>query len=296
MIIVDIDPSAGFCPGVTKAITIADNQLTGNQDIYSLGELVHCPDEINRLEDKGLKIMSLEELDTVNNSKILIRAHGIAPNIQYKLQISNNEVIDATCKIVHHLQQKVKISSFRMQSNDGQIIIFGKRKHPEVEGLLGYINSKVVVVENSDDLSGIDLTKPMDVFAQTTVNVSDFEKFVNNLFAGLRDAEIDESNVQIFNTICGSIRMRVPNLKVFAREHDVVIFVSGEQSSNGAYLSSISKEENINTFKVSAEGQVKQEWFADAQKIGITGAASTPVWLLEKIAKEIKRIISNKPQ
>lgn len=152
MIIIDIDPNAGFCPGVTKAITVAGNLLAGNQDVFSLGELVHCPDEITRLENKGLKIMTLDDLDRVTNSKILIRAHGIAPDIQYKLQISNNEVIDATCKIVHHLQQKVKISSLRMQMNDGQIIIFGKRKHPEVEGLLGYINCKVVVAENSDDL------------------------------------------------------------------------------------------------------------------------------------------------
>lgn len=296
MIIIDIDPSAGFCPGVTKAITIADDLLTGNQDIYSLGELVHCPDEIDRLENKGLKIMSLEDLDTVNNSKILIRAHGATPDTQYKLQISNNEVIDATCKIVQRLQQKVKISSLRMQSIGGQIIIYGKRKHPEVEGLLGYCHSKVVVVEKADDISGIDLTKPMDVFAQTTVNVSDFERFISNLFTCLKEARIDESNVQIFNSICGSIKMRVPNLKAFARDHDVIIFVSGEQSSNGAYLSSISMEENINTYKVSAEGQVKQEWFADAEKIGITGAASTPVWLLEKIAKEIKRIITIKPQ
>lgn len=295
MIIIDIDPNAGFCPGVTKAINVAGKLLSDNHDVYSLGELVHCSEELNRLEDAGLKMMTINDLDSINNAKILIRAHGVTPDTQYKLQISNNDINDATCKIVQRLQQKVKISSLRMQSIGGQIIIFGKKKHPEVEGLLGYCNSKVVVIENADDLSGIDLCSPMDVFSQTTANVSDFEKFISNLFAQMKESGINEENVQVFNTICGSIKHRVPNLKIFAKEHDVVVFVSGEQSSNGAYLSSICKEGNDKTFKVSAENQLKPEWFVGAHKIGITGAASTPVWLLEKISNGIKSLFSNNP-
>ena len=296
MITINIDPNAGFCPGVTKAINIAGQLLQGNIDVFSLGELVHCPEELNRLEDNGLRIISPGDLDTLTNSKILIRAHGVTPETQYKLQLSSNEVVDATCKIVHSLQQKVKTSSLRMQSIGGQIVIFGKRKHPEVEGLIGYCSSKVVVVENADDLSGIDLNSPMDIFAQTTINVSDFERFVSNLFLQFKGLGINNENVQIFNTICGSIKHRVPNLKSFAQNNDVIVFVSGEQSSNGAYLSSISKGVNVNTYKISDEKQLKSEWFEGARKIGITGAASTPNWLLEKVALEIEHLTNYKSE
>lgn len=292
MIIINIDPYAGFCPGVTKAINLAGNLLQENDHVYSLGELVHCPEELNRLEDMGLNIMSLNDLDSLNSAKILIRAHGVTPGTQYKLQISNNDIIDGTCKIVHHLQQKVKISSLRMQSVGGQIIIFGKRKHPEVEGLIGYCSCKVLVIENADDLSGIDMDSPMDIFAQTTANDSDYERFISNLYIRMKDIGGNEENIQIFNTICGSIKSRVPKLKIFAKENDVIIFVSGEQSSNGAYLSSICKEENVNTYRVSAENQLNLHWFEGVNKVGITGAASTPVWLLEKIAIEIRGLLN----
>lgn len=296
MITITIDPNAGFCPGVTKAINLAGKLLEDNTGVYSLGELVHCPEELNRLEGSGLKIMSLDDLNDVNHSTILIRAHGVTPDTQYKLQISNNEVVDATCRIVQNLQQKIKISSLRLKSIGGQVIIFGKRKHPEVEGLVGYCYSKVVIVEKADDISGIDLNSPMDIFAQTTVNVADFERFISVLYARLKESGINDENVQIFNTICGSIKHRVPNLKLFARDNDAIIFVSGEQSSNGAYLSSISKEVNANTYKISDEKQLKPKWFEGVQKIGVTGAASTPIWLLEKVAAEIEHLMSRKPE
>lgn len=292
MVTVTIDPFAGFCPGVTKAITTADNLLEGHLSVYSFGELVHCPEELDRLGSKGMQVMSSEDIDNVNNSIVLIRAHGITPRTQFRLEISDNTVVDATCAIVHRLQQKVKTCSHEMKEVDGQVIIFGKRKHPEVEGLLGYSQGKTVVVEKSDDLSGIDFNKPMSVFAQTTSNVSDYEAFIHNLYNKVGELEINKESIQIYNTICGSIKLRVPKLKQFAHEHDVIIMVSGEQSSNGKYLTSILVKENIKTYKVSSEAELDKQWFAGASKIGITGAASTPMWLLEKVATTVENMVN----
>lgn len=287
---VHIDPFAGFCPGVKKAINLVGDLLEDTDKVYCLGELVHCPEEMQRLQCKGLNIVSFDDVKVLDNSTILIRAHGVTPEIQFQLGISSNHIVDATCNIVHRLQQKVKISSLQMQQLGGQIIIYGKKKHPEVEGLLGYCNSKCMVVESSDDLGDIDLAKPICIFAQTTANVADFETFVNNVYSELKKSGIGNENVQVYNTICGPMKLRVPLLKTFAQEHDVIVFVAGEHSSNGSYLASIIKEENINTFKVSSESEVNALWFKNAAKVGITGGNSTPVWLLENVAKEVKRL------
>jgi 4-hydroxy-3-methylbut-2-enyl diphosphate reductase len=287
---VHIDPFAGFCPGVSKAINLVGDLLEDNDKVYSLGELVHCPEEMQRLEYQGLKIVSVDDVKVIENSTILIRAHGVTPKIQFELGISSNHIVDATCNIVHRLQQKVKISSLQMQSVDGQIVIYGKKKHPEVEGLLGYCQSNYLVVESPDNLGDIDLTKPICIFAQTTANVADFETFVSNIYSALKKSGLSNENVQVYNTICGPMKLRVPLLKTFAQEHDVIVFVAGEHSSNGSYLASIIKEENINTFKVSSEHEVNPSWFTNAEKVGITGGNSTPVWLLENVAKEVKRL------
>lgn len=292
MAIVNIDPHAGFCPGVTKTISTAIDLLNDDTPVYSLGELVHCPEELNRLENDGLKVIAPEDVPSVHHSRILIRAHGVTPQVQFKLAISDNDVVDATCSIVRRLQQKIKTVSHRMNELDGQIVIFGKKKHPEVEGLIGYCNSKVIITEDPSDLSDIDLRKPVSVFAQTTTNVEDYEHFIHNLVDASKKSGYNQENIQVYNTICGSIKTRVPNLKVFAAEHDVVIFVSGENSSNGAYLSSICRRENSRTYKISAETQLDPQWLTNAEKIGITGAASTPVWLLEKVASVVQSLVN----
>ncbi len=293
MVTVTIDPFAGFCPGVTKAISSADDLLAGYPSVYSFGELVHCPEEIGRLESRGLQVMSGEEIDKVHDSVILIRAHGVTPRTQFRLEISDNTVVDATCGIVRRLQHKVKSCSHEMKQVDGQVIIFGKRKHPEVEGLLGYALGNAIIVEKADDLSEIDFNKPMSVFAQTTSNTGDYDAFINNLNNRLDELGINKGSVQIYNTICGSIKMRVPKLKEFAHQHDVIIMVSGEQSSNGKYLTTILKNENPATFKVSSENELEKQWFAGVSTIGITGAASTPVWLLEKVAAKVESMVNN---
>lgn len=291
---INIDPFAGFCPGVRKAIDTVDELLDTPGQVYSLGELVHCPEEINRLETRGLKVLKIEDVGKIHSAKVLIRAHGVTPDIHHMLSISSNQVHDATCNIVYRLQQKVKLCSLQMQQKNGQVVIFGKKKHPEVEGLVGYCNSKVVVSEKPDEISGIDFTKPIGIFAQTTANVADFEAFVNKIFECAKESGMNTEDIQVYNTICGPMKLRVPHLRNFASENDVVIFVAGQQSSNGVYLSSICTNENSRTYKVSAEGQLDITWFKGANKIGITGGNSTPVWLLEKIASEVRHLTESK--
>jgi 4-hydroxy-3-methylbut-2-en-1-yl diphosphate reductase len=292
MVVVHIDPLAGFCPGVKNAISTANTLLESGQSVFSLDELVHCPEELERLSSNGLRVISIEEVSSIENSDILIRAHGVTPEIQHKLEISNNNVVDATCGTVHRLQQKIKTTSHEMQKVNGQIVIFGKKKHPEVLSLLGYCNNcNAIVVEDGNDLSGIDLTRALSIFAQTTTNVADYDYFISKIYSQIKLLGISSNKVQIYNTICGSIKVRVPKLILFAKEHDIVIFVSGEQSSNGAYLSSIVKEHNFNTFKISSEKQLERNWFANAGKIGVTGSASTPFWLLDKVARSITKMV-----
>ncbi len=290
-IIINIDPLAGFCPGVTKAIAVADELLQDGGKVYSFGELVHCDEELKRLDIKGLSVMSTADIDKIHHSKILVRAHGVSPDIQHRLQISDNEVVDATCNIVRLLQRKVRISSIKMKEVGGQVIIFGKKKHPEVEGLVGYSQCRTIIIEEADDFTGIDILKPMCIFAQTTTNVSDYDAFVFNMIRRVREANGNQEDMQVFNSICNSIKARVPRLRMFASDHDVVIFVSGEQSSNGAYLTAICKEENARTYRISTEEQLQAEWFVNAENIGITGAASTPVWLLRKVSDKINQML-----
>ncbi len=291
MVTVLIDPKAGFCPGVSNAINKAENLLDSPGKVFSLGELVHCPEEISRLELLGLRTITKEDIDSVSDSKILIRAHGVSPNVQHRLNKTNNEIADATCGTVYRLQQKVKISSMQMRQSDGQVVIYGKENHPEVEGLIGYCHSKYVIAKNPEDIENIDINSPISIFAQTTANVADFEQFVNNIYNKLLENGLEANRVQVYNTICTPMKNRVPQLRSFAKEHDVIVFVAGEHSSNGNYLYSVTKKENNRAFKVSGPGQVLPDWFDNVEKIGVSGGNSTPIWLLEEVADEIKRML-----
>lgn len=288
MTTVEIDKFSGFCNGVKKAISTSEELLEKSVNLYSLGEMVHCPEEINRLGSKGLKEISLEDVGSLSGATILIRAHGVTPETKEHLDSTGNVIVDATCSIVKHLQKKVENSSALMLQNNGQIIIFGKRNHPEVIGLLGYCTSNYLVVEKPEEASLVDIYRPVTVFSQTTSNVADFSSFIYNLNERYADNNLGTENLKVYNTICGQMKRRVPELKVFARKHDVIIFVSGASSSNGKYLASVCKAENKNTYHISAAGEIDANWIKGTSSIGVTGATSTPAWLLEEVANEIK--------
>ena len=277
---VEIDDKSGFCFGVKNAVEIAEKALEEGNKVYSLGPIVHNDMEVNRLANLGLVSINHDEFSNLKNCKVLIRAHGEPPET-YKIAKNNNiEIIEATCPIVRKLQSKIKKSS----KSGSQVVIFGKPGHAEVIGLLGQINNAGIVVTNPFDLSEIDFAKPIELFSQTTMSVGDYAALIEAIKAKCK------ATLKINNTICRHVSDREPHLKNFAKTHDVVIFVSGNESSNGKMLYQVCKAINPETHFVAAEEELNTEWFKNKRSIGICGATSTPKWLIEKIKEVILKI------
>ena len=282
---VEIDKKSGFCFGVIHAIRSAENELQDTSQLYCLGDIVHNSEEVNRLEKLGLKSISKEEYLTLKNCKVLIRAHGEPPETYEYARKNNIELIDATCPVVITLQEKVKRSYLEHKINDGQIVIFGKRGHAEIIGLDGQTSHSVIIIESIDDIDKIDFNKPVSLYSQTTKRIEDF----NKIAALIKEKISPDQKVEIKDTICRQVSNRVPNLKKFVLDFDLVLFVAGIKSSNGQYLFSICKESNPNSHLVSTIEDLNEDWFTDIESVGICGATSTPNWLMEQIAGWIKQ-------
>jgi 4-hydroxy-3-methylbut-2-enyl diphosphate reductase len=285
---ISIDKAAGFCPGVQRAIKKAEKELHKSKELASYGSLLHNELEMSRLESCGLWLAEKKDIPGLKGKKLLFRSHGEPPS-SYELSRANNvEVIDATCATVKRLQNLVKLAAEEMEALDGQVVIYGKPDHPEVLGLLGQTDNRGIVVNNEDDLANIDFMRPVRLYSQTTMDKDNFEQLSLMLEQKLRAAGNDDfvSN----NTICRHVINRIPSLTAFAEQNDVIIFVSGRESSNGNKLFKISKNINPYTHFVSNPDEVKGEWIKDAKHVGVSGAASTPVWLMEEVAKKIKEM------
>jgi 4-hydroxy-3-methylbut-2-en-1-yl diphosphate reductase len=287
---VSIDPFAGFCFGVKRAIRIAENELLQSNKLYCLGELVHNEEEIHRLESSGLQILDHEKLEESTGIKILLRAHGEPPSTYKKAHINKTEIIDATCPIVLKFQKKVKIAWDEMNKINGQVVIYGKKNHPEVIGLIGQTENTAIVIEDLNDIDNIDPHRPIRLFVQTTKNNEDYGKFIDLIKEKIDRVELEIHDFKYHNTICGQVSQRIPKLRKFCNDHEVIIFVSGKNSSNGKQLFAVCKDENAESHFVSAENEIINDWFINAETIGITGATSTPFWLMETIASHISKI------
>jgi 4-hydroxy-3-methylbut-2-enyl diphosphate reductase len=279
--IVEIDKKSGFCFGVINAIRAAENELNDSEYLYCLGDIVHNGKEVERLEKKGLKTISKEEYFTLKNCKVLIRAHGEPPETYDYAKENNIELIDATCPVVLTLQEKVKRSYESKSAQQGQLVIYGKKGHAEIEGLNGQTDYNAIVIESKDEIEKIDTSRPVSFYSQTTKRIEDF-----NEIAGLIHANMQPGvPVEIKDTICRQVSNRVPNLKIFSKNYDLILFVAGRKSSNGQYLFSICKEENPNSFIISRTDEIQKEWFSGVNSVGICGATSTPNWLMEDVAE-----------
>lgn len=284
---VEIDRRSGFCFGVINAIKSAEEELKSASRLYCLGDIVHNGKEVERLEKMGLVSISKEEYFTLKDCKVLIRAHGEPPATYEYAQKNNIELIDATCPVVITLQEKVKRSYDIKKEESGQVVIFGKKGHAEIEGLNGQTNNNAIVVESFDEIAKIDPSRPVSLYSQTTKRIEDFyhlaELVKNRMQPGIP--------IEIKDTICRQVSNRVPNLKKFATSYDVVLFVAGKKSSNGQYLYSVCKEENPRSHFISEIQEINPEWFAGAESVGICGATSTPNWLMEDVANWINSTI-----
>lgn len=283
---VEIDPHSGFCGGVIRAITCAEDFLSKHGKLYSLGDIVHNDAELSRLGAMGLVPLDIEDLDQIKSAEgetILIRAHGQPPRVYEKLRSLGFKLVDCTCPMVLNLQQSVREAK-------NQIVIFGKHGHPEVLGLEGQVTeSRVHVVDSTGELEflldscEVDVDRPVDLFSQTTASPIEFGKLSKIL------EEKMKAPYKVYNTICKQVASRHDELEKFALEHDVIVFVSGKTSSNGKVLCDLCRSVNFRTFHVGSPKDLQAAWFGDNDKVGVCGATSTPRWLLEQVASEIEK-------
>ncbi len=285
---IQIDPNSGFCFGVVYAIQMAEDELEDGGVLYCLGDIVHNDREVERLKKKGLKIISHEDLEQLRDCKVLIRAHGEPPST-YELAIRQNiTLIDASCPVVLKLQNRIKNTYDRFEG-EGQIVIYGKPGHAEVNGLKGQTDQKAIIIYKEEDLDKIDYSKPVQFFSQTTKSTEDFYRLKEEIIR--RAAEKGNAEVTANDTICRQVSNREPNLRKFAAEYDKIVFVAGRKSSNGKVLFEVCREVNPDSYFISTEEELCEEWFEPDDRIGICGATSTPMWLMEKVASAIKDIV-----
>lgn len=280
-----IDPESGFCFGVKNAVTKAINELADGQKLYSLGAMVHNPVEVNRLASMGLGVIDHEQFSQLHNAKVIFRAHGEPPSSYANLKDRNIKLIDATCPVVLRLQANIKKAYEQMRQCNGQVVIFGKKGHAEVIGLIGQTDGNAILIENEKDISKIDFSRPIEFFSQTTKDVSKFMNLVKIL--GQKSTQF-----QWHDTICRQVANRGPHLRNFASEHKVIIFVGGRDSSNAKVLFEICKSVNAKSYFIENESDIQNDWFTGVSSIGISGATSTPSWLIENVADRINAIVS----
>ena len=280
---VEIDRKSGFCFGVINAIKSAENEVENRSQLYCLGDIVHNGEEVQRLENLGLKSISKDEFFSLKNCKVLIRAHGEPPETYEYARNNNIELIDATCPVVLTLQERVKDSYKNNLKKKGQLVIFGKKGHAEIIGLNGQTNHNAIILESKTDIEKIDPNRPVSLYSQTTKRIEDFHEI-----AKLVKIRVNPGlEVEIKDTICRQVSNRVPHLKEFVKNYDLILFVAGEKSSNGQYLFTICNEENPNSYRISRSEDISSDWFEGVKSVGICGATSTPNWLMEEVASRI---------
>lgn len=274
---IEIDDKSGFCFGVTTAIRKAEEVLDREGTLYCLGDIVHNAAEVERLQRKGLKTITHEEMKSLRNVKMLLRAHGEPPSTYELARRNNIEIIDATCPVVLQLQRRIKAAWEADAGKETQIVIYGKKGHAEVNGLVGQTAGEALVVQDTAELERLDPEKKIDLYSQTTSSLEGFREMVSEI-----QQRRGEGDLRWSDTICRQVANRMTGIREFASSHEVVIFVCGAKSSNGKVLFEACLEVNPRTYFISTPEELREEWTAGARSIGICGATSTPAWLMEK--------------
>ncbi|MCS6905061.1 MAG: 4-hydroxy-3-methylbut-2-enyl diphosphate reductase [Bacteroidia bacterium] len=274
-----IDRNSGFCFGVVYAIEMAERFLEENGSLYCLGDIVHNDEEVNRLKAKGLKIIDHNEFKNLRDTTVLIRAHGEPPET-YRIALQNNiQLIDASCPVVLKLQNRVR-SAYEQNT---QVVIYGKIGHAEVNGLVGQTQGQAIVISGIEDLDKLDYSRPIALFSQTTKSTSQF-------YAIKAEIEKRTAAFKANDTICRQVSNREPQLAAFATQHEVIIFVAGKKSSNGRVLYNVCKEANPNSYFISEPNEIDPTWLKGKDSVGICGATSTPMWLMEKVKEYVLQL------
>ncbi|MBP5546034.1 MAG: 4-hydroxy-3-methylbut-2-enyl diphosphate reductase [Bacteroidales bacterium] len=279
-----IDEHAGYCFGVVKAIGAAEEVLKNDGSLYCLGDIVHNSAEVERLKNMGLQVIDHAMMESLRGKKVLIRAHGEPPETYRRAEALEIELVDATCPIVLTLQQRIKKGYGEMRPVGGQIVIFGKPGHAEVVGLTGQTDGTAIIVSNPDDLSAIDFNRPIRLYSQTTKSREEYQQLRDNIACRLPEG----ADFVAYDTVCNRVANRARDLEGFARSVDVLLFVAGSNSSNGHYLYEYCRKVQPRTYLIADPSQLQTEWFTNAKRVGISGATSTPRWLMEDVKNAIE--------
>lgn len=296
---VTIDNHSGFCWGVVRTVQIAEDQLAAprvERNVYVLGHIIHNPKEIERLEQKGLKTITVHDFPSIadRGAKVIIRAHGEPPETYRKAWEYGIELVDATCPVVTKLQERVR----KFYDQDYQIVIFGKKDHAEVLGVRGVVHDQCIVIKNVEEaLDQVDPTRKTVLFSQTTMDRPTFYAVRDALKVRITELVVDTmeaiaTEFHAKDTICGQVSGRENLLAEFARNNDVVIFVAGRASSNGKVLYNVAKGANPRTHFIEDLAELDREWFNGAANVGISGATSTPQWYMEEVKRTIEQDFS----
>jgi len=281
MLQIEIDNGSGFCFGVTTAIQKAEEELAKGETLYCLGDIVHNGMECERLRSMGLVTIDHDQMRQLHDVKVLLRAHGEPPETYELARRNNIEIIDATCPVVLQLQKRIKK---QFEAGDGQIVIFGKKGHAEVLGLVGQTQSKAIVIEDFDEVTKLDFTRDIYLYSQTTKSLDEFHRIIEYIQGHMAAGATFKS----FDTICRSVANRMPNISQFATRHDLILFVCGRKSSNGKVLFNECKRVNPNTHLIEGPEEIAPTWLDGIQTVGICGATSTPKWLMEQCRDAIQ--------
>ncbi len=286
---IEIDCQSGFCFGVVRAIRNAELELQNGATLYCLGDIVHNADEVERLRRKGLRTITHTELAQLHNAKVLLRAHGEPPSTYNTARLNDIEIIDATCPVVLQLQRRIKEAYMQPHDSRPLIIIYGKRGHAEVNGLVGQTNGEAIVVEDESELDALNLDRDVELYSQTTKSLDGFHRIVEAIKQRKKTG-----NFNYYDTICRQVANRMDHLRDFAATHQVIIFVCGSKSSNGRALYEACANVNSRSHMVVNQNELHAEWFTDTDTVGICGATSTPSWLMNLVKRRIEEICSDK--
>jgi 4-hydroxy-3-methylbut-2-enyl diphosphate reductase len=290
--LVEIDKKSGFCFGVQNAVEIAEKALMRGEQVFSLGPIVHNDKEMERLFSLGLVTIRHEQYNQLQNCNVLVRAHGEPPET-YSIALKNNiTIIEATCPIVKTLQSKISRSWLDLKKDNGQVAIFGKPGHAEVIGLMGHTDNEGILITSPADIDKIDVSRPVALFSQTTMDSQEYNHIKELIYKKMKDLGVIDPDLsfKIHNSVCGQVSNREAHLRIFAANHDIIIFVSGKESSNGRVLYTSCKSVNSDTYFVSSPEEIKKSWFDGKKSAGICGATSTPKWLIRQIQDLILKI------
>lgn len=283
MVEIVVAEHAGFCFGVKRAINLAEEAAKENKQktIYSLGPLIHNPQEVNRLKQEGVEpVESEEELES--GSVVIIRSHGISPKRERELHSKGVSIVDATCPFVKAVHEAV----IKLSQEGYFVVLVGEKNHPEVIGTLGYLEEaggKGVVVESMEDLKAILHKDRVGIVAQTTQNEQFFKEVVGEVALWARE-------VKIINTICNATSERQEDVYKIAPEVDIMVVIGGKNSGNTRRLYEIAKSLNPRSYHVETAEELKADWFQGIKRVGLTAGASTPNWIIQEVIDRIKQL------